>query len=89
MDSSELSKFGEVRVVKNYSMVYDQSLKKALIMKRCVHLEDASKINELSGMTIKVYTPEEIKKRHMGKIKCSVKYANDDELKKILKAYFS
>lgn len=89
MEKSELSKFGEVRIVKNYTMVYDPSLKKALIMKKRVQLEDASKANEFTGMSVKVYTPEEIKKRHMGKIKCSVKYASDDELKRILQIYFS
>lgn len=90
METSELSKFGEVRVVKNYTMVYDQSLKKALVMKKSVQLEDTSKINEFTGiMLVKVFSTEEIKKRHMGKVKCSVKYNNDDELKKILKTYFS
>jgi hypothetical protein len=69
-------------------MVYDPSLKKALIMKKSVQLEDSSKANEF-GLPVKIFLPEEIKKRHMGKIKCSVKFSNDEELAKILKIYFS
>jgi hypothetical protein len=87
VDKTELSKFGEIRETKHYIQVYDKSLKKALVMKRCVHLEDASK--QYDGLSVKTFTPEEIKKRHMGKIKCIVKYTNDSELAKILQIYFS
>ena len=86
MDRNELCKFGEVKETKHYIQVFDPSLKKALVMKRCVHLEDSSKNY---GEDMKIFTPEEIKKRHMGKIKCIVKYRTDDELKSILQAYFS
>lgn len=87
MNRAELGKFGEVKVVKNYSQVLDKSLKKALIMKKCVHLEDTSKTYK--DLPTRIFTAEEIKKRHMGKIKCVVKYKNDEELKLILETYFS
>ena len=87
MDNTEIAKFGEVREVKNYTLVYDKSMKKALIMKKRVHLEDA--IKEYEGLKKRTFTKDEIKKRHMGKVKCIVKYSNDEELKKILGTYFS
>lgn len=87
MDKTELAKFGEVRVTGHYTIVYDKSLKKALIMKRSVHLEDADK--DYGTLKIRKFTTDEIKKRHMGKIKCIVKYSSDDELKRILEIYFS
>jgi len=87
IDKSKLSKFGDVKETKNYLKVYDKSLKKALIMSRCVHLEDSSKTYE--GLKTRIFNEEEIKKRHMGKVKCIVKYSNVDELEKILQIYFS
>jgi hypothetical protein len=67
MDKTGLYNFGEVRETKHYSIVYDKSLKKALVMKKSVHLEDATKDY---GLKIRKFTLDEIKKRHMGKIKC-------------------
>lgn len=87
MNKVELSTFGEVRETKHYLMVYDKSLKKALIMKSCVHLEDSTKTYD--GLQVRIFSKEEIKKRHMGKIKCIVKYSNNEQLQKILEIYFS
>ena len=81
-----LSKFGTIKEVKHYIEVSDPSLKRALIKKRCIHLEDG---NKKYSDKMRVYTEEEIKKRHMGKIKCIAKYSNDIELIKILEMYFS
>jgi hypothetical protein len=80
-----ISKFGEVRETKHYIMVYDKSLKKALIMKRSVHLEDADKNY---GQKTRIFSNDEIKKRHMGKIKCIAKFDNETELETILTTYF-
>jgi hypothetical protein len=81
-----LRKFGTIKEVKHYIEVYDPSLKRALITKRCIHLEDG---NKHYSDKMRIFTKEEIKKRHMGKIKCIVKYKNDIELIKILRMYFS
>lgn len=86
MTKKELSKFGSIKEVKHYIEVYDPSLKRALITKRCVHLEDGDK---KYSDKMRVFTEEEIKKRHMGKIKCIAKYKNDIQLKQILELYFS
>ena len=81
-----LNKFGTVKEVKHYIEVADPSFKRALITKRCVHLEDGSK---KYSDKMRVYTEEEIKKRHMGKIKCIAKYKNEIQLVEILEKYFS
>lgn len=88
MNIAELSRFGTIKQTesKSYLQVLDGSLKKALIMKRTVHLEDASK---KYSENMKVFTPDEVKKRHMGKIKCIVSYKTDEELSRILTMYFS
>ncbi|MDD5649332.1 MAG: hypothetical protein PHF86_02795 [Candidatus Nanoarchaeia archaeon] len=87
MDQTELSKFGKVRKTNNYIIVSDESLKKALIMKKSVHLEDATE--KYGELKTRIFSQEECKKRHMGKIKCVVEYSNDQELEQILQAYFS
>ena len=86
MDKGQLGKFGEVSETKHYTQVTDKSLKKVLIMKRSIHLEDGDK---KYSEKMRVFTPDEIKKRHMGKIKCIAKYKDDAELLKILQMYFS
>jgi len=87
MDRTELAEFGEIKQTKHYVQVIDRSLRKALVMSKGVYLEDASKTYE--NLQVRIFKIEEIKKRHMGKVKCFVKYHSDDELMKILQTYFS
>jgi aminoglycoside N3'-acetyltransferase len=88
MNIAQLSRFGTVKETKSkhYIEVLDGSLKKALIMKRKVHLEDSSK---KYCENMRVFSPEDTKKRHMGKIKCICSYKSDEELANILSMYFS
>lgn len=85
IDKNQLQKFGEVRSTKHYIQVVDKSLKKALIMKRSVHLEDSLK---KYGEKMRIYTEQEVKKRHMGKMRCVVKFNEDQEVLNILNLYF-
>lgn len=84
-DKNQLLKFGDIKETKHYTQVIDKSLKKALVMKRTVHLEDA---NKSYSSKIKSFSADEIKKRHMGKIKCIAYYKDDAELLNILDMYF-
>jgi hypothetical protein len=84
-DKNQLLKFGDIKETKHYTQVIDKSLKKALIMKRCVHLEDANKPYSTKMRSFKV---DEVKKRHMGKVKCIAHYKDDAELLNILEMYF-
>jgi hypothetical protein len=86
IEISKVQKFGETRSTKHYIQVADKSKKKALIMKNSVHLEDSDK---KYGDKMRVFTKEEIEKRHMGKIKCVVKFKEEQEVLKILELYFS
>jgi hypothetical protein len=85
MDKEVLKKFGDIKETKHYTQVTDKSKKKALIMKRTIHLEDANKIY---SSKMREFMNDEVKKRHMGKIKCIVGYKDETELLKILEMYF-
>jgi hypothetical protein len=85
MDIEQLKKFGEIKETKHYVQIQDKSKKKALVMKRTIHLEDADKAY---SEKMRKFTDEEIKKRHMGKIKCIAGYKDETELIKILEMYF-
>jgi len=85
MDKEKISKFGDIEETGSYIKVSDKSFKKALVMKHCVHLEDSNKVY---GEKMRVFSQEEIKKRHMGKTKCIVQFSTDKELQQILQAYF-
>ena len=85
MEREQFNKFGDVKVTKHYIVVFDKTLKKAIVTKRCVHLQDGDK--EYSDK-MRVYSKEEVIKRHMGKMKCVVKYKDQQDLMRILDLYF-
>lgn len=78
-------RFGDLKETKHYIQIRDKSLKKALIMKNSMQLEDADK----KYGVMRKFSLEEVKKRHMGKMKCIVKYKDDEEVIKILELYYS
>lgn len=81
-----LGTFGEVKANKIFTNVVGKNGKTAYISKRRVSLQD---YKAEYGPTAKAFSEEEIKARHLGKVKCIVKFKTDDELKEILSKYFA
>jgi hypothetical protein len=79
-----LSDFGEVKENKTFMNVTKNG-KVAYISKKRVSLQE---IKPEYSSNAKTFTDQEIKQRHLGKVKCIVKFKNEDELKQILTAYF-
>ena len=80
-----LADFGDVKNNKTFSIVKSEK-KIACISKKQVSLQDYK--DEYGGASHKLFSEEEVKRRHLGKIRCIIKFKTDDDLKNILTEYF-
>ena len=83
---SWLKDFGTVKQNKVYTNVVGKNGKIAYVGKRTVSLQD---FKSEYGSNVKILTPENIVSGHLGKVKCSMKFKTEEELKQILIKYFS
>lgn len=81
-----LKDFGEVKTAKIFTSVTGANKKRACVSKRMVLLEDFS---QGYSENIKEFSKEEMKRRHLGKFKCTAKFKTAEELKQILTKYFA
>ena len=86
MSSREFLKdFGDVKENKTFSIVKGEK-KIACVSKKQVSLQDYKL--EYGGKSHKMFTEDEVKRRHLGRIRCIVKFKTDEDLKNILTEYF-
>ena len=80
-----LATFGDVKTNKIFTNVVKNG-KTAYIAKRRVSLQD---FKPEYGTAVKIFTDEEVKTKHLGKVKCIFKFKTNDELKELLTKYFA
>lgn len=80
-----LNDFGTLKLNKVYTNVCGKNGKVAYVSKKRVSLQD---YKHEYGSAVKVLSDDDIKKRHLGKVKCVMRFKDDEELKSILTMYF-
>ena len=83
-----LKKFGTVKKNKHFINVTGENKKKAFIAKSKVSLQEYDE-KYGKGDHVEIFSKDEIKKRHLGKVKCNIKFNSEDELVKLLTSYFA
>lgn len=87
INDATLEKFGSVKKNKHFTNIVDGNKKKACISKNKVCLQDYDEAYG-TGDHVEIFSAEDIKKRHLGKVKCIIKFTSEEDLSTILEKYF-
>jgi len=80
-----MEKFGTVNAGKHHIKVHNKN-KAAYVSGKQISLQD---FKPEYGPNARHFSDDEIKRRHLGKIRCQVVYKTADDLKGVLEKYFA